>query len=85
MVYHLRRATAGRLAEWLKEHIYMPAKVNLVTGALAFKLERLSEFVPKLARQSIMVHFRTVWALSIPLQEHNGVVSRQEFTCIKSH
>jgi hypothetical protein len=54
----------------------MPAKVNLVTGALALKLESLSEFVPKLARQSIMVHFRTVSTLFFPLQEHNGIVSQ---------
>ena len=64
---------------------YMPAKDNPASGALAFKLERLSEFVPKLVRQSIMLHFRTSSALSIPLHEHKRIVSQQESPCIKSH
>jgi len=63
----------------------MPAKDNLVSGALAFKLERFSEFVPKLALQPNMVHFRTSSALSIPLREHNGTVSQQESPCIKDY
>ena len=51
-------------------------------GALAFKLEWLSEFVPKLAPQSIMVHFCIVCTPSIPLQEHSRMISQQEFSCI---
>jgi hypothetical protein len=63
----------------------MPAKVNLLTEALALAPGRSSEFAPKLARQSIMVHFRTASALSFQLQEHNDIVSQKEFTCIISH
>jgi|GEM_PF-4453913 hypothetical protein len=63
----------------------MPAKVNMLTEAQAFKLEGLSEFVPKLAQQSIMVHFCTVSSLSIPLQEQSSTISQQAFPCINSH
>ncbi len=63
----------------------MPAKVNMLTEAQAFKLEGLSEFVPKLVQQSIMVHFCTVSALSIPLQEYISTISQQAFPCINSH
>jgi len=35
-----------------------------------FEFERLSEFVPKLAHQPIMIHFRSASGLCLPLQEH---------------
>ncbi len=58
---------------------------DLVSGALALKFERLSEIVPKLARQPDMVHFCTFSALSITLREHNGTVAQQESPFIKDY
>ena len=64
----------------------MPAKVNLVPGwPWPFELERLTEFVPKLDQQPIMIHFCSASGLCLPLQEHKPGSLQKEFTCTKCH